>query len=148
MHSCSFKIGAAGSVEHRRERARPPDQSRVSLIYPEGSHSLRTMEDDSSFLGSTYTLHLHKSKGYGDGVRGYCIQFEPRPAGPTVTMVFKDGEAYRSGLLQPGDVLMQVNGNAVHGRHFMQVMDEIVAQDQCSFTFAAPQQPQFQPQHM
>ena len=44
-------------------------------------------QDDSTFLGSTYTLHLHRSKGYGDGVRGYGIQFEPRELGPTVTLV-------------------------------------------------------------
>mmetsp|Transcript_21203 Transcript_21203/g.31078 ORF Transcript_21203/g.31078 Transcript_21203/m.31078 type:complete len:117 (+) Transcript_21203:172-522(+) len=111
--------------------------SHVGLIYPEGSHSLRTMEDDSSFLGANYTLHLQRSKGYGDGVRGYGIQFEPRDAGPTVSMVFKDGEAFRSGLIQAGDVLKEVNDTPCGGRSFMQIMDEIVATDSCSFTFAS-----------
>ena len=50
-------------------------------------HWMPCEQDDSSFLGATYTLHLHRSKGYGDGVRGYGIQFEPREPGPTVTLV-------------------------------------------------------------
>lgn len=115
----------------------PPPKPNVALVYPEGSHSLRTMEDDSSFLGASYTLHLTRSKGFGDGVRGYGIQFEPRNAGPTVTKVFKDGEAFRSGLIQPGDVLKEVNDKPCAARPFMEIMDDIVATDTCSFTFAS-----------
>lgn len=36
-----------------------------------------------------------------------------------------------------GDVLKQINGNDTAGRPFMEVMDEIVRTDQCSFTFAS-----------
>mmetsp|Transcript_4244 Transcript_4244/g.8574 ORF Transcript_4244/g.8574 Transcript_4244/m.8574 type:complete len:100 (+) Transcript_4244:326-625(+) len=94
------------------------------------------MQDDDSFLKATYTIHLQRSKGLGDGVRGYGLQFEPRQDGPTVTKVFQGGEAHRSGLVQNGDVLVEVNGEPVQGKGFMQAMDKIVENDSCSFTFA------------
>jgi hypothetical protein len=38
--------------------------------------------------------------------------------------------------VQSGDVLVEVNGESVEGKGFMAVMDLIVSQDTCSFTFA------------
>jgi hypothetical protein len=44
---------------------------------------------------------------------GYGMQFEPRPHGPIVTKVFGGGEAHRTGLIQEGDVLTEVNGASI-----------------------------------
>mmetsp|Transcript_4975 Transcript_4975/g.9780 ORF Transcript_4975/g.9780 Transcript_4975/m.9780 type:complete len:100 (-) Transcript_4975:69-368(-) len=95
------------------------------------------MEDDASFLGGTYTVHLTRSMGLGQGVMGYGMQFEPRPVGPTVTKVFPGGEAFRTGLIQPGDILVEVNNSTIREIPFMAVMDSIVATQTCSFTFAS-----------
>ena len=95
------------------------------------------MEDDASFLGGTYTVHLSRSLGLGQGVTGYGMQFEPRAHGPTVTIVFQGGEAFRTGLIAAGDVLVEVNQQPIQGRPFTDVMDSIVATHQCSFTFAS-----------
>mmetsp|Transcript_9637 Transcript_9637/g.23847 ORF Transcript_9637/g.23847 Transcript_9637/m.23847 type:complete len:100 (+) Transcript_9637:352-651(+) len=95
------------------------------------------MEDDAGFIGTTYTVHLTRSLGLGAGTKGYGMQFEPRESGPMVTQVFQGGEAYRTGLIQIGDVLVEVNGAEIKGRPFMEVMDSVVATQQCSFTFAS-----------
>lgn len=51
--------------------------------------------------------------GLGAGVMGYGMQFEPRPSGPIVTKIFGGGEAHRTGLIQEGDVLIEVNGASI-----------------------------------
>jgi len=97
---------------------------------------VRSMMDDANFTqGATYTVHLKRSYGFGQGVRGYGLQFEPRAEGPMVTKVFENGEAHRSGLIETGDVLVEVNGESIAGEEFLQVMDRIVSTDSCSFTF-------------
>ncbi len=40
--------------------------------------------------------------------------------------VFPGGEAFRTGLVQLGDVLVEVDGQPVKGRQFMEVMDSVV----------------------
>ncbi len=44
-----------------------------------------------------------------------------------VQQVFPGGEAFRTGLVQLGDVLVEVDGHPVKGRQFMEVMDSVVA---------------------
>ena len=66
----------------------------------QGAFNIRTMEDDDSFLKSSYTVNLTKSRGLGEGIKGYGIQFAPTGKGPVVVRVFTGGEADRSGLLQ------------------------------------------------
>lgn len=51
--------------------------------------------------------------GLGSGVMGYGMQFEPRPNGPIVTKIFGGGEAHRTGLIQEGDLLTEVNGASI-----------------------------------
>mmetsp|Transcript_25338 Transcript_25338/g.67191 ORF Transcript_25338/g.67191 Transcript_25338/m.67191 type:complete len:117 (+) Transcript_25338:35-385(+) len=106
--------------------------------YPEGSHQLKEMEDDASFLTSTYVIHLKRSKGLGEGVAGYGLHLTPTDLGPKVVRVTEGGEAHRTGLISIGDVIVEVDGIPTKGVDFQQVMGMIVSRDSCSFTMAGP----------
>mmetsp|Transcript_11750 Transcript_11750/g.18449 ORF Transcript_11750/g.18449 Transcript_11750/m.18449 type:complete len:100 (+) Transcript_11750:212-511(+) len=95
------------------------------------------MQDDESFIKSQYSIHLKKSAGLGEGVRGYGMQFQDKTSGPTVSLVASGGEASRSGLVQEGDVLKEVDGKTIVGRNFTEIMEEIISKDSCKFTFAS-----------
>lgn len=70
---------------------------------------------------STYTIHLKKSAGLGDGVAGFGIRFESSCMGPRVILAIPNGEACRSGLVANGDVLVALDGVAVEGMNFKDV---------------------------
>ncbi len=91
--------------------------------YPEGSHQLKEMEDDASFLTSSYVVSkcffvshrrscdvnylnaqvfLKRSKGLGDGVVGYGLHLTPSELGPKIVSVTSGGEAARTGLISVG----------------------------------------------
>ena len=74
----------------------------MSFSYPEGAHPLKEMEDDASFLTSTYVVHLKRSQGLGDGVQGYGLHLTPSDHGPRVVSITRGGEAHRTGLISPG----------------------------------------------
>lgn len=49
---------------------------------------------------------------------GYGMQFEPRQSGPIVTKIFHGGEAHRTGLIQEGDLLVEINNVPIREQNF------------------------------
>ncbi len=99
------------------------------FLYPEGSHQLKEMEDDASFLTSTYVVrdlivrsdvwrifyncelcqvHLKRSRGLGEGVAGYGLHLVHSHPGPKVVSIIKGGEADRAGLISIGVSVMSL----------------------------------------
>jgi C-terminal processing protease CtpA/Prc len=70
---------------------------------------------------SSFTLHLTRSEGLGEGVAGYGIRFVPKEQGPTVSSLIPNGEASRSGVIAQGDVLVAINGISIAGMSFAEV---------------------------